>query len=172
MRLELRLPSLVRHHDVQAGCKAQCNITETRHDVRECTFTHSWVTVAASVVLQRMGPMALLLLPSVLKYSALRAIAAFVLPWASRPIALTPVTVLSAVAHGIGDPEGAATLAHDRDRHRQCRLQMGAGLPALLQANRVLSIKRVLPKNTANRSTEFVLTTSTGFNVSASATST
>ena len=94
------------------------------------------------------------------------------LPWASRPIALTPVTVLSAVAHGIGDPEGAATLAHDRDRHRQCRLQMGAGLPALLQANRVLSIKRVLPKNTANRSTEFVLTTSTGFNVSASATST
>ena len=119
-----------------------------------------------------MGPMALLLLPSVLKYSALRAIAAFVLPWASRPIALTPVAVLSAVVHGIGDPGGAATLAHDRDRHRQCRLQMGAGLPALLQANRVLSIKRVLPKNTANRSTEFVLTTSTGFNVSASATST
>ena len=55
MRLELRLPSVVRHHDVQAGCKAQCNITETRHDVRECTFTHSWVTVAASVVLPRMG---------------------------------------------------------------------------------------------------------------------
>ena len=95
MRLEFRLPSVVRHHDVQAGCKAQCNITETRHDVRECTFTHSWVTVAASVVLQRMGPMALLLLPSVLKYSALRAIAAFVSPWASRASALTPIAVLS-----------------------------------------------------------------------------
>src|SRR5262249_50716129 len=38
--------------------------------------------------------------------------------------------------------------------------------------SRILSIKRVLPKNTANRSTEFALTTSTSFNVSASATST
>src|SRR5436189_2277666 len=117
MCISFLLHSVDHHHDVQAGCKAQCNITDTRHDVRECTFNHRWVTVAASVVLQRMGPMALLLLPSVLKYSALRAIAAFVLPWASRPIALTPVAVLSAVVHGIGDPGGAATLAHDRDRH-------------------------------------------------------
>ena len=46
---------VVGHHDVEAGCKAQCNITETRHPVRECTITHSRVTVAASVVLQRMG---------------------------------------------------------------------------------------------------------------------
>ena len=38
-------------------------------------------------------------------------------------------------------------------------------LLASLQANRLLSIKRVFPKNTANRSTEFALTTSTGFNV-------
>ena len=42
----------------------------------------------------------------------------------------------------------------------------------VIQAKRMLSIKRVLPKNTANRSTEFALTTSTGFNVSASTTST
>ena len=164
---------VVGRHDVKAGCKAQRNITQTRHDVRECTITHSCVTSPPlGLFCSAWVLIAVLLLPSVLKNSALRAIAAFVLPWASRPIALTPVAVLSAVVHGIGDPGGAATLAHDRDRHRQCRLQMGAGLPALLQANRVLSIKRVLPKNTANRSTEFVLTTSTGFNVSASATST
>ena len=46
-----------------------------------------------------------------------------------------------------------------------------AGLPASLLANRMLSIKRVLPKKTANSSTPFGPTISTGFNVSASATS-
>src|SRR5262245_14365233 len=43
----------------------------------------------------------------------------------------------------------------------------GTVLPPSLQANRLLSIKRVFPKNTANRSTEFALTTSTGCSVSA-----
>jgi hypothetical protein len=47
-----------------------------------------------------------------------------------------------------------------------------AGLPASLQTNRILSIKRVLPKRTANSSTLFGPAISTGFNVSVSATST
>ena len=40
--------------DVEAGCKPQCNIIETRHAVPERTITHGRVTVAASVVLQHM----------------------------------------------------------------------------------------------------------------------
>jgi hypothetical protein len=46
-----------------------------------------------------------------------------------------------------------------------------AGLPASLQAKRMLSIKRVLPKKTASNSTLFGPAISTGFNVSASTTS-
>jgi hypothetical protein len=49
---------------------------------------------------------------------------------------------------------------------------MQTGLSASLQANRMLSIKRVLPKETANSSTLFGPSISTGFNVSASTTST
>src|SRR5437763_12878215 len=87
---------VVGRHDVKAGCKAQRNITQTRHDVRECTITHSCVTSPPlGLFCSAWVLIAVLLLPSVLKNSALRAIAAFVSPWASRASALTPIAVFS-----------------------------------------------------------------------------
>ena len=77
-----------------------------------------------------------------------------------------------------------ATCSWDRDAGGECTLtreigiedagnnKMQAGLPASLQAKRMLSIKRVFPKQTANSSTLLGPVVSTGFNVSASATST
>ena len=73
---------------------------------------------------------------------------------------------------GIGDPGAQQrVLTRDTGISDAGYSKAQAGLPASLQANRMLSIKRVLPKKTPSSSTLFGPAISTGFNVSASATS-
>jgi len=79
--------------DVEDGCKPQRNITETRHAVPERTIPT--VTVAASVVLQHMVSDGRVVAAFGVKKERATTDSVFVLPWALRATALTPIAVLS-----------------------------------------------------------------------------